>query len=98
GRSGGGAGGASAGLSRAAGVRLGVAAGASVGEEQIRAGVREPSRDRPADAAGRAGDQSDTALQIPGHGLTRIRIGLPSLCSSFSMPTRTSSSATMSLI
>ncbi len=71
---------------------------AAVGQAQVCALVGQSSCDGLADATGRPGEQRDAALQFVRHGCTRIRIGLPSWRSSFSMPERTSSSETTSLI
>ena len=57
---------------------LGVVGVAPVGQAQVRAFVGEPSCDRLADAARRAGQQRYPARQVTGHGWTRMRIGLPS--------------------
>src|SRR5213596_1073592 len=76
---------------------LGVVDVAPISQEQVDALVGECAGDALADAAGRARQQGHPSGQRR-HGLTRIRIGLPSWRSSFSMPTLTSSRATMSLM
>jgi hypothetical protein len=81
---------------------VGVIAVLSVCQEQIDADICQPSRNGLANTPRGAGEQRDATAQYGTprvvHGLTRIRIGLPSCLSSFLMPTAMSSSGTMSLI
>jgi len=75
---------------------LGIVGVPAVGQAQVRSLIGKPACNGLADATGRPSEERDAALQVVRHGLTRIRIGLSSWRSSFSMPTLTSSRVSMS--